>query len=109
MAARRAWLETTVAALAVLALAGFLVYAFLPEPVTADVARVEIGELRVTVGGEAKTRVKEVYVVSAPVAGRLLRVESHVGDPVTSGETVLAVLQPAEPELLDVRSRAQAE
>lgn len=89
--------------------ASVIVYAFLPNPVEVDVAHVERGSLQVTVDHEGKTRIKERYVVSAPLAGRLLRVELHPGDAVEAGLTVIASIEPTEPELLDVRARAQAE
>ena len=54
---------------------------------------------------EAKTRVKDVYTVSAPIAGKVLRNPREVGDQVTADETVVAVMQPMRPSFLDVRSR----
>lgn len=95
--------------LSVIAAAGVLVYAFLPRPIAVDLAPVKRGPLRVTIDEEGKTRVRERYVVSAPLAGRLLRVEVHAGDSVVAGKTLLAVIEPSEPELLNVRTRAQAE
>ena len=89
--------------------AAVLVYAFLPQPVPADLAEVSRGTLRVTVDDEGRTRVKEIYVVSAPVAGRVLRIDRHVGDPVKAGETVLATIQPTAPTFLDLRGKRQAE
>jgi len=89
--------------------AAVLVYAFLPQPVPADLAEVSRGALRVTVDDEGRTRVKEVYVVSAPVAGRVLRIDRHVGDQVKAGETVLATIQPTAPTFLDLRGKRQAE
>ncbi|MDH5750268.1 MAG: efflux transporter periplasmic adaptor subunit, partial [Rhodospirillales bacterium] len=50
-----------------------LVYAFAPKPVLVDLGRVTRGSLVVTVNEEGRTRVKEVYVVSAPVPGKVLR------------------------------------
>ncbi len=102
---RRNLVLTAIAAL----VAAVLVYAFLPQPVPADLAEVSRGALRVTVDDEGRTRVKEVYVVSAPVAGRVLRIESHVGDQVEAGETVLATIQPTAPTFLDLRGKRQAE
>jgi HlyD family secretion protein len=92
-----------------LGLAGGLAYAFRPQPVGVDVARVARGTLRVTVEAEGKTRLKDRYVVSAPLAGRLLRVELKAGDAVEAGRTLLAAIEPADPELLDPRARAEAE
>ena len=77
-----------------------------PQPVAVDLATVERGTLQVTVEDEGQTRVRERFVVSAPVAGRLLRIELEPGDPAVAGETLLALFQPAP---LDARSRAEAE
>ena len=90
-------------------LAGGLVYAFMPQPVPVDFATVTRGELLVTVEDEGKTRVREVYVVSAPLPGRAMRITKKAGDPVIAGETVLATIEPGNPTLLDIRSRTQAE
>ncbi len=76
------------------------------EPV--DVARIGRGPLQVTLEEEGKTRVRHRYVVSAPVAGRVLRIELEPGDRVEAGKTVLAAFAPAEPPLLDARSRREA-
>lgn len=86
-----------------------LVYAFWPQPVPVDTAVIRRGELTVTIDGDGRTRVREIYVVSAPVPGRLLRIERHVGDAVVAKDTVLATIQPTDPAFLDRRARAQAE
>ncbi len=86
-----------------------LVFAFMPQPVPADLATVTRGPLAVTVDEEGRTRVKDIYTVSAPVGGRLLRIQAEVGDPVTEGTTVVATIQPTDPSFLDARSRGQAE
>ena len=80
-----------------------------PSPLAVDLARVENGPLRVTLEEEGETRVRERFVVSAPFAGRVLRVELEPGEPVRAGETVLATLRPGTPSLLDARSRASLE
>jgi HlyD family secretion protein len=95
-------------------LAGLLLVALLllaalrPETVTVDVGRVTRGELLVTVDEEAETRVRHRFVVSAPVAGRVGRIELEPGDPVQRGRTLLATFFPADPTPLDARSRAEA-
>lgn len=86
-----------------------LAYSFWPRPVEVDVAQASRGSLRVTVDEDGKTRIKERYVVSAPLAGRLQRIGLRAGDPVTAGETLLAVIEPGDPALLDERSRAECE
>ncbi len=85
-----------------------IVLSLLPKPQPADFATVERAELRVTIDEEGETRVRDRFVVSAPHAGRVLRIELEPGDPVTAGETVLATFQPSDPVLLDARSRAEA-
>jgi HlyD family secretion protein len=92
-----------------LGVVGLIIYAFLPVRVEVDTARVERGSLQVTVDREGKTRVRERYVVSAPLAGRVQRLELHPGDRVEEGKTVLAVIEPGDPSLLDPRARAEAE
>jgi HlyD family secretion protein len=95
----------TLTALAVMAA---LVWGFWPGPVPVEGALVVRAPLRVTVEEEGRTRVKDRFVISAPVAGYLQRIELEVGDAVTQGQT-LAVLEPLRPEVLDPRSRARAE
>lgn len=80
-----------------------------PSPLTVDLATVERGPLRVTLEEEGETRVRERFVVSAPFAARVLRIELEPGEPVRAGETVLATLRPGAPSLLDARSRASLE
>ncbi len=95
------------AAFVVLLVAG-IAFALWPRAVPVDLAEVTRGTLRQTVDGEGKTRVKEVYTVSAPLAGQIQRIEIHVGDPVTAQQTVLMTFRPTEPGFLDVRTTAQA-
>lgn len=94
--------------LAGVALAG-LVYAFLPGPVAVDLASVTRGKMLVTVDEDGKTRIKERYVITAPLAGHLQRVELHPGDAVLAGKTLLATILPNDPALLDARMVQEAE
>jgi len=96
------------AILGILVLA-LIVYAFLPKPVPVDMALAARGSLRVTVDEDGRTRVRERYIVSAPLNGRLRRISLEEGDPVVAGKTPVALIEPAIPELLDVRTAAQAE
>lgn len=95
-----------IVALAAMAL---LAYALWPRPIMVEVVAVTRGLLQVTVDEDGKTRVKDRYVVSAPLTGQLSRIELEVGDCVQVGNTVLAVIQPADPALLDARLQAEAE
>jgi HlyD family secretion protein len=86
-----------------------LAWAIWPQPLAVDLAEVTRGPMAVTVGAEGVTRVRETWVVTAPTTGTTARSPVEVGDPVQAGETVVAVIQPAEPAFLDARARAQAE
>jgi HlyD family secretion protein len=85
-----------------------LLYAFWPRAVITDIANLSRGDLRITITEEGKTRVRDVYVLSAPVAGYLRRIEAEVGDPVFHSKTVVASIEPIEPAFLDPRTEAQA-
>lgn len=93
-----------VAALVVAALA----WGFWPRAVPVETADVARRPLAVTVEEEARTRIKERYVLYAPVAGFLRRVEVEAGDRAPK-DAVLALLDPTPPAVLDPRSRAEAE
>ena len=93
--------------LAVIAL-GLLVFAFIPEAIKVDIAIVEKGDILITLDGEGKTRIHDIYVVSTPVDGRVTRIESEPGEFVTAGKTVIANMYPANPQFLDKRSETQA-
>lgn len=96
-------------ALILAALAALAWWAFRPRPVPADFATVERGPLEVTVEDEGRTRVRDRYVVSAPLPGRMERIELEPGDPVSARKTVVAQFRPADPALLDVRTRTELE
>lgn len=91
----------------VLILAG-LMFAFRPRPVAVDIATAARGPLVVTVADEGQTRVRDIYVLSAPVTGRMRRIGLRVGDPVAARKTVVAEIEPIDPAFLDPRSEAQA-
>ncbi len=94
-------------AIGVLVAAG-LVYGFMPRAVPVDLAEVKRGPLTVTVEEEGKTRVRERYLVSAPVAGYARRIGLKAGDAIASGQ-VIAVIEPVRAVALDPRTRAQAQ
>jgi HlyD family secretion protein len=85
-----------------------LAIALWPETIPVDAGTVARGPLVVTVDEEGRTRVRHRYVVSAPVAGRVLRIDLEPGDRVTAGAEVARV-QPEAPPLLDARTRAEAQ
>lgn len=101
---RRRFFVITVGAVVLIA----VIYGFIPRPVPVEIAAVERGPLRVTIEEEGRTRVRDRFVVSAPVAGYLRRITLEVGDTVTKGDRV-AALEPLRSTVLDPRSRAEAE
>jgi HlyD family secretion protein len=82
-------------------------YGFMPRPVAVELAQVRKGDLAVTVDEEGRTRVRERYVIAAPVAGHARRIGLKVGAAVAAGQ-VVASIEPARAASLDPRSRAQA-
>ncbi|PAW89310.1 MAG: RND transporter [Pedosphaera sp. Tous-C6FEB] len=92
-----------------LALLGLLVAGLWPKPIKVETTRVTTGPLRVTINDEGKTRIKQRYVVTAPVTGYLRRLPWKAGAEVAGSETVVAVIEPLPPALLDARTRTLAE
>ncbi|MCC6608813.1 MAG: HlyD family efflux transporter periplasmic adaptor subunit [Burkholderiales bacterium] len=97
----RRWTGWAIGALAASAVAWL---AFAPEPVEVELAEAVRGPMEVTVDQEAEVRVHDRYVIAAPVAGKLIRVDLHPGDAVEPGQ-VVAVLEPLP---LDARARQEA-
>ncbi len=99
----------TVLAGAAIVLAGALAYAFRPRPAAVEVVQVGAGPLRETVDEDGRTRIRERYLISAPLAGQLRRIGLKPGAEVKAGVTLLASIDPLEPALLDTRTRTQLE
>jgi HlyD family secretion protein len=92
-----------------LLIAAALAYGFWPRPVTVEVAAVTRGDFQVAIHEDGKTRVRQRYIVSAPVSGHMLRILLREGDTVQQGTTVLARIEPTAPTLIDARTLAEAE
>jgi HlyD family secretion protein len=75
-----------------------------PEVIPVATSVIERGPLRVTVDEDGETRVQDRFVVSAPVTGRMVRLECEVGDSVAVGQLLAEVY----PLPLDTRTRAEA-
>jgi len=93
-------------AAAVLLLALTLVWAMAPRPVAVEVAQAAEARFETTIDEDGRTRLRERYVVSAPLAGRLARIALLPGDAVQAGAT-LATLQPVLSPMLDERTRRE--
>ena len=84
-----------------------IVLAMLPDPIEVDVVRVDRGDVRVEVVDEGRTRMHDVYVISAPVTGRVLRVTVEPGDAVGADQVVARMSRTAA-GFLDTRASMQA-
>jgi HlyD family secretion protein len=83
-----------------------LFLAFRPQPVSVDLAVVERTTIEVAVDEDGRTRVRDRYEVSAPVAGQLRRIALEPGDRLAEGD-VVARLEGPEATLADPRTAAQ--
>ena len=79
-----------------------------PDPTAVDTATATLSPLEATIREDGRTRIRDRYVVDAPVTGRIGRIDLRAGDPVQTGDTLTHAAPVASP-LLDPRSRAQAE
>jgi HlyD family secretion protein len=104
---RTIWIKRSLGVLGLgLATAGAVWLAW-PKPIPVDYALVTKSPMEVTIDDEAKTSVRDVYTVSAPVSGKVLRSPRHVGDVVIADETVVAAMQPAVPAFHDASTHAE--
>ena len=95
------------------AIAALGVLLFRPPPIRVDFGHVQRGPMRVTIDAEGKTRIKQRYIISAPVAGRLTRITVDEGD-IAEREAVVARIDPlphdaavqaAQARLAELRAR----
>src|SRR5437763_1248704 len=94
-----------IAAAAIIAFA--IGFSMLPKAIETDLARADRGDVRVEITDEGRTRMHDVYIVSAPVTGRVLRVDVEPGDSVAAG-AVLARMSSTAAGFLDTRTAEQA-
>lgn len=90
-------------------IAAAVVWALWPQPTLVDLATVTRGPMQGEITAQGVTRARDTSSITAPFPGVAIRSPVEVGDAVVAGETVVAVLQPANPTPLDARSRSQAE
>jgi HlyD family secretion protein len=97
-----------VMALGLVAAVAGVAWFLMPRSLPVETAAVARGRFVATVDEDGKTRIRERYVVAAPLAGRLTRVGLKAGDPVVADDVVATITPPPAP-LLDPRSRREAE
>ena len=85
---------------------GLLVWAAWPEPQGVETARLTRGDFVRELVEDARTRVRERYTVTAPLAGQLVRPVLKPGDAV-GADQVVAEIWPAAAGLLDARSQGE--
>lgn len=100
------WRKPAYIAAAVLGAVLFVWWLLRPDPVYVDLHTVKPGPMQVTIDEEAVTEIKDIYRVSAPIDGRVMRSRLKVGDVVERGKTVVARLEPVIPSFLDRRTRS---
>lgn len=86
-----------------------LAWALWPKPIVVEVAEVTKGPLVVTVDEEGKARIKDVYTVSAPITGKLIRPSLEAGDKVVKDATAVAIIEPMAPAFHDLRATRELE
>ena len=72
-----------------------------------DSGQAERGPVLETVDAEGRTRLRDRYVIAAPVAALARRLQHEPGDAIQAGQ-ILVVLDPTTAPTLDTRSRAEA-
>ncbi|HEY7493572.1 MAG TPA: HlyD family efflux transporter periplasmic adaptor subunit [Candidatus Tectomicrobia bacterium] len=104
----RVLIKRSVLMLAGVGLVGLLVWALWPEPVAVEMATARHAAFEQTIDKDGKTRVRERYVVSAPLADRVPRPTLKAGD-VGQASAVVAVMRPSLAPFLDQRMRTGLE
>jgi len=94
---------------AIVVVLGIAAMATWPGSIEVSTAKVDRGPMQVTLDKDGETRVRDKFVVSAPVAGRLQRIELEPGDAVVKGKSVVARVATADAPLLDPRTRSELE
>jgi HlyD family secretion protein len=97
-----AWIAAGIAAVAA------LTWAFAPRPVEVEVAAAKQGRFEQAIEEDGRTRLKDRYTISAPVAARLERISLREGDCVKAGD-IVAFLRPVMSPMVDERSSREAQ
>jgi len=88
------------------ALAALVAWALRPQPVAVEIAEVTKGVFEQTVSDDGQTRVRDRFVIAAPLAGHVERIPHEVGDPVKQNQ-IVAELTPTAPAFLDARTQRE--
>ena len=97
-----------VGSLGAVLVAGLIAWGLWPNPEYVEIGVITKGQFAETVTEDGVTRITDIYTVSAPVSGRLLRNDLKVGARVEQSKTIVARILPAEPAFLDVSNMTSA-
>ena len=101
------WIKRILLLVALASIAGGFTWLMWPQPIQVDVAKAVLGHMELTVDEDGISRIRKVYTVSAPVAGKVERSPREVGDHVVAGVTAVAAIRSADPTMLDARTRLE--
>lgn len=101
------WIKRILMMAALAGIVGAFIWLMWPQPIQVDAAKAVLGRMQLTVDEEGISRIREVYTVSAPVAGKVARSPREVGDHVVAGVTTVAAIRSADPTMLDARTRVE--
>jgi len=102
-------MKRTLMAMAAGAVLLALGWALWPKAIAVESAVIEKGPMRVSVEEEGRTRIKDMYTVSAPVTGKVVRMMLEAGDAVRKDVNTVAIFEPTAPPFLDVRTMRELE
>ena len=87
-------------------LIAWIVWSLRIPPIEVDVTLARRGTFEEVINEEAQTKIRDRYLVSAPLTGLISRTTLRAGDPVIAG-TVVAVMKPGPSPFLDARTYAE--
>jgi HlyD family secretion protein len=102
------WKRIAVVTVVGLGLGAAIFLGMRPQPPEVEIVAVRLGPMETTVEEEGKTRLRDRFVVSAPLAGILRRHDWKVGDTLPAGRPI-AFLSPSRAEVLDTRRLSENE
>lgn len=103
---RKSWLTMLLGAIA---LAGLVALAMRPERVKVEAVAAKRGRVEIYVQDDGITRVRERYTISAPISGKMVRLQLHAGDIVKAQVESIITLEPTDSDLIDPRTKLEAE
>lgn len=98
--------KLTIPLIILLVATGFY-FAVRDTPILVDIGEINSGPMTVTIREEGETRVRDIYMVSSPIAGHLSRTKLDEGEMVKANTTIIASIHPLDPPFLDERAMKQ--